>query len=74
MSLDGNSPARSALAAQAGLTDGLLRLRMDYLSCGIGDPQREGEFSGGGMGVLSGSAMGSSLRFHFNMFLLGGLG
>ena len=73
MSTDGDLPsARSALkAAQSGLTEGLLRMRMASAARGIGAPQGEGEFSGDGS---SDSAGGPSLRTQFSMFLPVGLG
>ena len=76
MSTDGDLPqARSALrAAQSGLTEGLLRLRMASSARGIGAPLGEGEFSGGGGGASPGSSGGPSLRSQFGMFLPGGLG
>jgi hypothetical protein len=56
-------PARSALkAAQSGLAEGLLRLRMASSARGIGAPSGEGEFLGGG-GASSGSSGGPSLVF-----------
>lgn len=68
-------PARSALkAAQSGLAEGLLRLRMASSARGIGAPLGEGEFLGGGGGASSGSSGGPSLRSQFSLFLPGGLG
>ena len=63
MSTNGDPPpARSALkAAQAGLTDGLQRLRMASLARGIGAKLGEGESLGGGGGGSSGSPEGPSL-------------
>jgi hypothetical protein len=76
MSPDGDTPtARSALkAAQAGLTDGLQRLRMASLARGIGASLGDGEFSGGGAGASSGLPEGPSLRSRFSAFLWGGFG
>ena len=74
MSTDGDHPpVRSALkAAQAGLTEGLLRLRMVTSARGIGAPLGEGEFLGGGVGALSSLARGSLLHSQFNIFCQGG--
>ena len=57
MSTDGDHPpVRSALkAAQAGLTEGLLRLRIVSSARGIGAPLGECEFLGIGAGAASGS-------------------
>ena len=76
MSTDGDLPqARSALrAAQSGLTEGLLRLRMASSARGIGAPLGEGEFSGGGGGASPGSSGGASLRSQFGFSFPGGLG
>ena len=76
MSTNGDPPpARSALkAAQAGLTDGLQRLRMASLARGIGATLGEGESLGGGAGASSGSPEGPSLRSQFGAFLPGGFG
>jgi len=76
MSSDGDPPpARLVLkTAQAGLTDGLQRLRMASLARGIGATLGEGEFSGGRAGASSGLPEGPSLRSQFSMYLPGGVG
>ena len=77
MSTDGDLPslAHSALkAAQSGLTEGLLRMKMATAARGSGALLGEGESLGGTGGGSPGLAGGPSLRSQFNMFLPGGLG
>ena len=76
MSTNGDHPSAclALKAAQAGLTEGLLCLRMASSAHGIGALLGKGEFLGGGAGALSGLARGSLLCSQFNIFLPGGLG
>ena len=76
MSTNGDHPSAclALKAAQAGLTEGLLCLRMASSAHGIGALLGKGEFLGGGAGALSGLARGSLLCSQFNIFLTGGLG